>query len=1351
MKKRKRKMEEKRVAVKRSQVALLISSSFVIILIINSILLTIIANTAVVHCDPTVAAAATAAHFDEEHHRLNLSQSTSGVGGSNNGNTLTDHKIIIIQTETVPTNPSVLFNNANRSQQVNQANLSDSLQLISQQQQQQQCTNNKSEISNDNSIIDNNDLLAVESGHHLSSVAAGSQTKQLTTQAPIREQQTNPPYASNISATSHYARLLNNSLETTRTTLQPLNETSSNYLSKLYRAKSLPTFLQDQQQHLTTNKDSPTFYQPTAKHSHQFNLHNYTTTGGLKFVPSQQQQASNHNNQATSSNVSLPITSSWHSLYYSPSVLATKQAGRPAIGSSSSVQVTTKAAAAATDEEEKEEGKYTTHQRNIDNNLRSKINISQVEHESELSKTTSSSSPFSSTPHQINTNQQTISSITNFPSLLSSNGELEGEEEKFERTLAIGNYQRTNNTKNMSWSQLLRQATENNVMESLMVTNKSIVSLSCDTNDMLIRFKFKQPFKGSVVTNLDKSKSCRLLGTGGYYYEMKISLNDCGTRQEMPRLFINNIQIEFQDKSSLQQNSFDFVENEIKTIICSYPIKPRAPPPPDLPFGLSERIIEQATAPNEPAKLVYYEPLVLISGLLFLSLTLLGLTMSAYMLAKRFKSSRSTNLARRIDRSTFYQSNNDNGLKDDNGFISSSRLYRNSPAQIANFSFLSPPLIGSEDDINKRKFDKIKAQTRKLEQNYKTIPDERGRKIRANMKRYSDSGNSFSISNKATIETTKNKSLKHNNENKQQVTQNGFSTINLNPNDSPDSLADKNDRSSITTIEIPFSSETRLSEPSNTFESLNRIVSSKEIEEEEAVNSKSKRMMNRDSKPTSPPPLPPPEFNKLAETTRRKHEIREEEGRNLQNQAKKEEINDHERLTRFRSTKKSSQYYKSERLTRRKYPRVQSKEVQAGGDTPPFGSFRSKLTSPREFKRLQEITRMFEEVIVEKVVSKTANKDDNDGGGGKVVHKIDIKPSKYKSKILDQVEESERHLLANMLTKDELFRSLVVDSTNKETFDRKLKGSPTYGEKFSESTWKLLEEILLDQDINSFLSSPSGIDSNQVINHIDSSSNSAPDDDNDTTKFAENNSRQRVIKVITMNDHHNQQQHVVVSESHSMHDKDGKFDNKVKSSNNKGDADANSSVGSSNDGDESVLVEINAAVAQQPDSHQGEQNDSLNSVLQEDSDDNVVKTNHTLKPNNNSPKSLPEPLTANRELQSTTSQPTTNNKVHHKDTVRVSQFNSTTKEGGMTGTLINIDSVTNFTSSKDFSTFTKSRIEHTRYDVQDDSLPSFGHIEKVNSYEYANETIKSSPKFNNNTFSRKMLKKPPAIGKSRDE
>lgn len=462
-------------------------------------------------------------------------------------------------------------------------------------------------------------------------------------------------------------------------------------------------------------------------------------------------------------------------------------------------------------------------------------------------------------------------------------------EDEFERHLNEGQYQRTKSMANMSWAQILRQANESDVMESLLVTNTSVVSLWCDTEDMLVRFKFRKPFHGRLSSTFDRDKSskCRVAGTGAHYYEMRVPLNDCGTKRENPRLFINNIQIQFYQSATT--SSFDLDGDELKTIICSYPLKPRAPPP-------SERIVEAPTdAPLEqqPAKLsqVYYEPLLLISGLVMLALAFVGLTTSAYLIAKRKR--QLSSLSDALNSSPI-----------------SGNIYRRAPAQLANTNrWLAPPLIGAP------RSPRPTATSSKSE--------------------------TKAISRTSPIQVTK---PPRKSQHKREPTVVG----------EVDSLVD--DSKSVTTIEVSYSKD-------------------KYIEQH-----------------TQP----------IIQT--------------------------------------------------------QSKAVQAEDESVPFSSLRPTLTSPREFKRLQEIARLFDPILIENHVDR--------GDDRSIVYTTTrLSPSKYKTRILDVVDEQELRELSHLLRTDELFRSLVIESTDEQIFRRKLRKHPMYASKFKSDTWRLLRDVLLDPEL----------------------------------------------------------------------------------------------------------------------------------------------------------------------------------------------------------------------------------------------------------------------------------------------
>lgn len=163
----------------------------------------------------------------------------------------------------------------------------------------------------------------------------------------------------------------------------------------------------------------------------------------------------------------------------------------------------------------------------------------------------------------------------------------------------------------------------NNEISAEMVTNKTRAMISCETGEILVRINFTEPFRGVAYANYDRSSPCKFFGEGGNYYEMRLPLKGCGTKQEATRLFINNIVLRF-------HRSLELEEDEEKTIVCRYP-PPNAPSPPPAP-GLPAKIIN---APPEPAKLTQYEPFVIIAGLLFFALLLAGIGTTSYVTRKQ--------------------------------------------------------------------------------------------------------------------------------------------------------------------------------------------------------------------------------------------------------------------------------------------------------------------------------------------------------------------------------------------------------------------------------------------------------------------------------------------------------------------------------------------------------------------------------------------------------------------------------------------------------------------------------------------------------------------------------------------
>lgn len=166
------------------------------------------------------------------------------------------------------------------------------------------------------------------------------------------------------------------------------------------------------------------------------------------------------------------------------------------------------------------------------------------------------------------------------------------------------------------------QKARKNEFNSEMITNRTRALVSCETGEILVKINFTEPFRGLAYADYDSSSPCKFFGDGGTYYEMRLPLKGCGTKQEAPRLFVNNIVVRF-------HRSLQLEEDEEKTIVCRYP-PPQAPAPPPPP-GLPAKIVE---ALPEPARLTQYEPFILIAGLLFFALLLAGIGTTSYVVRK---------------------------------------------------------------------------------------------------------------------------------------------------------------------------------------------------------------------------------------------------------------------------------------------------------------------------------------------------------------------------------------------------------------------------------------------------------------------------------------------------------------------------------------------------------------------------------------------------------------------------------------------------------------------------------------------------------------------------------------------
>ena len=48
---------------------------------------------------------------------------------------------------------------------------------------------------------------------------------------------------------------------------------------------------------------------------------------------------------------------------------------------------------------------------------------------------------------------------------------------------------------------------------------------------MIVKINFTEPFRGVGYADYDRSSPCKFYGDGGRYYEMRLPLKGCGTKQ----------------------------------------------------------------------------------------------------------------------------------------------------------------------------------------------------------------------------------------------------------------------------------------------------------------------------------------------------------------------------------------------------------------------------------------------------------------------------------------------------------------------------------------------------------------------------------------------------------------------------------------------------------------------------------------------------------------------------------------------------------------------------------------------------------------------------------------------------
>nr|CAH7730548.1 unnamed protein product [Callosobruchus chinensis] len=159
-------------------------------------------------------------------------------------------------------------------------------------------------------------------------------------------------------------------------------------------------------------------------------------------------------------------------------------------------------------------------------------------------------------------------------------------------------------------------------LSPVIFLNRTKAALNCAAGSMQVELKFNDKFYGLAYAAFERNSACQIHGKGGYSYRLELPLKGCGTKQDPQRVFTNNIVVRFHP-------SLEIDGDEIITIVCRYP-PPIVPPPAALPA------LYQSTpaAPLAPP-LKGFQILLIICGILFLSLLLLGLGCSYYCLRRR--------------------------------------------------------------------------------------------------------------------------------------------------------------------------------------------------------------------------------------------------------------------------------------------------------------------------------------------------------------------------------------------------------------------------------------------------------------------------------------------------------------------------------------------------------------------------------------------------------------------------------------------------------------------------------------------------------------------------------------------
>ena len=80
-------------------------------------------------------------------------------------------------------------------------------------------------------------------------------------------------------------------------------------------------------------------------------------------------------------------------------------------------------------------------------------------------------------------------------------------------------------------------------LNSEIITNRTRAYLSCESGEMIVKINFSEPFRGIGYSDYDRTSPCKFYGDGRKYYEMRLPLKGCGTKQvSLSRIFFSNFQ-----------------------------------------------------------------------------------------------------------------------------------------------------------------------------------------------------------------------------------------------------------------------------------------------------------------------------------------------------------------------------------------------------------------------------------------------------------------------------------------------------------------------------------------------------------------------------------------------------------------------------------------------------------------------------------------------------------------------------------------------------------------------------------------------------------------------------------------